>query len=203
MGLFIYDATQRIVTPLAVDLQRRTIQQLSPTAATAPVRPKFQESDPLTAWTQTYRRNQGKTQAEPQSAQEQASGSRLTAAEIMTPKVVTLSETDSWRQARQLFQAHGIRHLVLTDPQALATGLLLERDLLSYPDEHDKSLASLPKRPLLSATPDTDVQSIALVMLNRDIDAVLVLGGQTIEGIVTIKDLLKAFAPQQLIRNEV
>ena len=202
MGLFIYDATQRIVTPLAIDLQRRTIQQLTPTAATAPVRPKSLESDNLALWAQTYRRNQGQTQPDQQCTHEQDPGYRLAAYEIMTPNVVTLSQTGSWQQARQLFQTHGIRHLILINDQALATGLLLERDLLCYPDEHKDSLTALPKRPLLSATPDTDVHSIALVMLNRDVDAVVVLAGQTIEGIVTLKDLLKTFAPRSLIKNE-
>ncbi len=199
MGLFIYDATQRIVTPLAIDLQHRTIQQLAPISATAPVRPKSLDSSSSTPWPQAYQHGQDHQS----STQEKLVNYRLTAFEIMTPNVVTLSKDASWQQARDLFQTHGIRHLVLTNEERQAVGLLVERDLLGYPDEPKEDITALPTRPLLSATPDTDVQSIALVMLNRDIDAVLVLAGQTIEGIVTLKDLLKSFVPPGLIRNQI
>lgn len=198
MGLFVYDSTRRIITPLAVDLQRRTIQQLSPTAAVSPIRPESSEvTRSAGLWRQTYQQTQEQTKNQTDSSVP----SRLTAFDVMTPTIVTLHENGTWQQARQLFQAHDIHHLVLINDESLATGLLLERDLLDYPDSQ-RTVEPLPKRPLLSATPETDIHSIAFVMLNRNVDAVLVLSGQTIEGIVTLKDLLKAFTPRSLVRNE-
>lgn len=202
MGLFIYDPGARIVTPLSVDLTRRLINQLSPVAAVAPLRAEQRFARPA-----SNSHNEHYHAGPPTDSGGQAT---LRALDIMTRELVTLPASANWQDARKTLQAHGIHHLVLVDDSQQVTGLLAERNLLAYPDEQTvpASLGSLtgPSNvaggsAFTAASPDTPVTTLAYLMLEQALDAVVITDAEQVRGILTQRDLIKALLPEQRIDN--
>ena len=189
MALYIYDPNIRVATPLSVDLRRRTITELAPAEAVPPIHRKLPEPNLARHYSQEQTRSQ-KTEEE---AKQTSQPFVLSAADLMTATVVCIDQASPWQEARALFRTHAIHHLLVTDADSRLVGLLTETDLLRYPDDPPISdEARLPVRPLMAASLETDVNIIAFVMLEKGIEAIAVMNGNRLEGIVTQKDLLKA-----------
>ena len=107
---------------------------------------------------------------------------------------------DAWAQMRQ----HNIRHLLVMDGERLV-GVVADRDLRRVPtDAPPKSLAdhyligkkmrvaNVMSKKIITADGSDDVAKAAWSMLDNRIDCLPVLQNDTLEGILTSADLLKA-----------
>lgn len=128
------------------------------------------------------------------------------ASQIMSRKVVTVSENLSLSAAWDMLEEHAFRHLpVVADSDGMLIGMLTEHDFVISAVEigglpplpsskaRIQTVAQLMSSPILSATIDTDIHELAAVMYERHIGAVPILDKQgLLAGIITHRDILKA-----------
>jgi acetoin utilization protein AcuB len=197
MAVFFHDPARRIVTPLSIDLQRRTIKELTAVATSARIHE--QPAGHRQQGAKEYQQHQD----DAHQSEYNLARKMLTAERIMTPNAITLHEHAHWSDAKQLFERHGIHHLFIVDDDQALVGLLSERDILVYPDptQNFAAYAQLPVKPLTTATPDTAVALIAFLMLEKGIDALGVATGTHLNGIITQRDLLKVFLQPTLLER--
>lgn len=124
----------------------------------------------------------------------------LHAHEIMSRPVITVSPDlkvdDGWRFLRR----SGVRHLPVVAGAAVV-GIVSERDLLkqlivfegSVTYDTGRRIADVMSRPVVSASPETDIRRIARAMFETHIGTMPVLGAdRLLAGIVTRSDILYA-----------
>src|SRR3990172_5973253 len=130
-----------------------------------------------------------------------------TVADIMMPKVMTVSVDQRVRDARQLFEKHPIRHAPLIDPENNEVlGIVSDRDLIRHmprylgtlvegDNDHralTTSLSQIMTRKPVRAQRETPLLEAVSLMLDNHIDCLLVYEKPTeIQGIVTTHDFLK------------
>ena len=126
---------------------------------------------------------------------------------IMTSRVVTIEMDDSLEVIRDIFRKVKFHHLIVVDGEKVV-GVISDRDFLKaispYVDtmsETNRDRATLEKRAhqIMSHYPSTVLQSCpiekaAKIILERGISCLPVTNAEGIvEGIITWKDLFKAF----------
>jgi acetoin utilization protein AcuB len=126
---------------------------------------------------------------------------------IMTSRVVTIEMDDSLEVIRDIFRKVKFHHLIVVDGDKIV-GVISDRDFLKaispYVDtmsETNRDRATLEKRAhqIMSHYPSTVLQSCpiekaAKIILERGISCLPVTNAEGIvEGIITWKDLFKAF----------
>jgi acetoin utilization protein AcuB len=131
----------------------------------------------------------------------------ITVGEIMTSKVVTIEMDDSLEVIRDIFRKVKFHHLIVVDGEKII-GVISDRDFLKaispYVDtmsETDRDRTTLEKRAhqIMSHYPATvkkscQIQTAARLMLDRRISCLPVTSPNgIIEGVVTWKDVFKAF----------
>jgi len=131
----------------------------------------------------------------------------ITVGEIMTSKVVTIEMDDSLEVIRDIFRKVKFHHLIVVDG-AKIVGVISDRDFLKaispYVDtmsETNRDRATLEKRAhqIMSHYPVTvlkscQIEKAAKMMLERGVSCLPVtMPDGTIEGVVTWKDVCKAF----------
>jgi len=126
---------------------------------------------------------------------------------IMTSRVVTIEMDDSLEVVRDIFRKVKFHHLIVVDGKKIV-GVISDRDFLKaispYVDtmsETNRDRATLEKRAhqIMSHYPSTvlnscPIEKAAKMMLERGISCLPVTNPDgTVEGIITWKDLFKAF----------
>ena len=119
---------------------------------------------------------------------------------------ITVSPDDSFRHAMTLIRQRGIRHLPVVEDGRLV-GIVTDRDLRQSSPSPATSLEIHELHFLLervrireimttkvhTVTPDTPIEEAARLMLRYKIGGLPVLQGDTLVGILTETDILKAF----------
>lgn len=128
---------------------------------------------------------------------------------IMTRRVVTVGLDDSVLTARALFEQHRFHHLLVVN-RGKVVGVLSDRDLLRTISpfvgklaERSQDLHTLKRRvhqvmtrDLVTADEDMSVADAARVMIGFNVSCLPVVDGEGRPvGIVTWKDLVRAFVP--------
>ncbi len=129
--------------------------------------------------------------------------------DIMTHAVVTVQMDSTLKDIQVLFERHAFHHLIVLE-QGQLVGILSDRDYLSAispfagtPSERNRDVQTL-KRPvhqIMTRRPttihmDASVEDATRCMLDAGCSALPVLDGQhRVRGIVTMRDLLRHFAP--------
>ncbi len=131
----------------------------------------------------------------------------ITVGKIMTSKVVTIEMDDSLEVIRDIFRKVKFHHLIVVDGEKIV-GLISDRDFLKaispYVDtmsETTRDRSTLEKRAhqIMSHYPVTvqkscQIEKAAKMMLERGVSCLPVtMPDETIEGVVTWKDVCKAF----------
>jgi CBS domain-containing protein len=131
----------------------------------------------------------------------------LTAAELMTESLVTVSPGDALVEAARLMADHQIRHLPVVENGAVV-GMLSERDLLPVADELGGDLAAADGAQLLKVgdamtssvttiSADASLADVSRTLLDHRIGAVPVVDrSRRPLGIVSYVDVLRALAAQ-------
>ena len=125
--------------------------------------------------------------------------------QIMKPRVATVEMDDSMAMVRELFLAAPFHHLLVMEGEELV-GILSDKDLykalspyLESPGENQRDRDTLSRRvhqvmsrDLVTVAPESPLEEAASLMLVRGISCLPVVNGNTLEGIVTWRDLLRA-----------
>ena len=133
----------------------------------------------------------------------------LILAQIMTRHIVTVSQDDSLKTLRELFETHHFHHLLVTEGSRLV-GVVSDRDLLKNISpfvghsfsERSQDLATLNRRAhqimtrqLITAHPDQTVQEAVHLMLQHGVSCLPIVDEQMKPvGIVSWRDLLRVLA---------
>lgn len=115
----------------------------------------------------------------------------------MTRKVVVAPARMPLDAAWAAMEARSIRHLPVVEGGRLV-GMLSDRDVLLRATRDDEGRTIVPGIPLVLAmtaaplvcAPQTKVSDIARIMIDRKIDAMPVVDGERLVGLVTSTDLL-------------
>lgn len=129
-----------------------------------------------------------------------------TLGEIMTKKVVMVGMDDRLEKVRDIFERRPFHHLLVEDNGELV-GVLSDRDLfkalspfLATVSERPRDTFTLKKRAhqimsrtLVTATAETTISEAAKKFIKYGVSCLPILSpdGKTVEGIVTLKDILK------------
>lgn len=125
--------------------------------------------------------------------------------DLMTSPAISMHEQASMRQAWQIFQRHGFRHIPVLNSQQRVCGVISERDVLrasssleqSLPTSADAVIARIMTRKVLTVGPMTEVRELAAAMTGYRIGAMPVLDSdENLIGIVTRADVLRVIMNQ-------
>lgn len=129
----------------------------------------------------------------------------ITVADVMTRALVTLPETASIWDARQLMTDRRIRHVPIVNQENEFVGLLSQRDVLAStvsilaevePGEIRTLESSIPVREVMTVQvmaveERTDLREAARYMLDHKVGCLPVVAGGALLGIVTEADFIK------------
>jgi len=129
-----------------------------------------------------------------------------TVAEVMSTDLVTLKLNDTLRLADDMLNLAQIRHFPVLDGDNVA-GIVNQDDLLHasmaslvrHPENSPREIlgAVLVKdimKPATVISPDMAIRAAAKIMVEKGIEALLVIGGEKLLGLVTRTDLLRELA---------
>jgi len=132
----------------------------------------------------------------------------LTAADVMTRQVVTLSPHNSFSDSVSVMAKHSFRHLLVVDTSGRLVGVVSDRDILRElartSNWHD-SVSQFMSRDVISVKPDTQISRVVAKMLSKRINCLPVVNdGNNLCGIITSTDLLKVFwSVQESVEKQV
>lgn len=209
MALVIYDHGYRIQTPVDSLLPARVVEQLTkmqPGRALSDMEKNFIDPDraalpyaPHPPPNPKFLKAQQAYQSTRQVNRRQSDQPELTIDRIMTTPVISIRQNAKLSTAWQLMQTHRIQHLAVVGQVGQLLGVLTEGDLLRrnspapYPGPviPRETIAGGYSSQLIVATPDTLVQQVALILLDRRLSCMpIVRTDGVLAGIVTRSDLL-------------
>jgi CBS domain-containing protein len=117
----------------------------------------------------------------------------LTAKDIMTKRVVTVSPYTTVKELTELLAAKKISGVPVVDEQKRVVGIATEADVLAHPGA--KTVEEIMTKRVISVKPDTPVEEIAKLLAKKKIKRVPVIDEKgKLVGIVSRADIVKAFA---------
>ncbi|MCS4503533.1 hypothetical protein KBTX_03318 [wastewater metagenome] len=136
----------------------------------------------------------------------------VTAADIMTRRVFTLTGDDSVELARDLCQDHRVRHIPVVDQDHRLVGLVSDGDVLrslspfmhtAAERDRDRFTLRRPIHQIMTRAPETvtgavDVRECARRMSAHGVGSLPVLDDEALVGILTWQDVLAAVADSRI-----
>ena len=129
-----------------------------------------------------------------------------TVAEVMSTDLVTLKLDDTLRLADDMLNLAQVRHFPVLDGDSVA-GIVNQDDLLHasmaslvrHPQDSPREVLGTVvvkeiMKPAITTSPETPIRDAAKSMVENGIEALLVLGGEKLLGLVTRTDLLRELA---------
>jgi len=117
----------------------------------------------------------------------------LTAKDIMTKRVVTVSPRTTVKELTELLAAKKISGVPVVDEQKRVIGIATEADVLAHPGA--KTVEEIMTKRVISVKPDTPVEEIAKLLAKKKIKRVPVIDEKgKLVGIVSRADIVKVFA---------
>lgn len=128
----------------------------------------------------------------------------LTASDIMSSPVITLSHLQTLESAQLIISKYDFRHIPIIDARGLVVGLVSDRDILHCLNRHERlsvkefkqlPIQSIMSKEVLTITEDTDVREAAEIMANESIGSLPVIEenpyqiGPKLTGIITKSNL--------------
>lgn len=113
--------------------------------------------------------------------------------DIMSRRVVVAKEHDTLAFASQMLLWRGIRHLPVVDAQEYLVGIVSDRDLLRYVVEGPAGsipLRDVMSKPVETIDPDAELEEASARLAVSRIDALPVVKGGRVLGIVSSSDVL-------------
>ncbi len=116
----------------------------------------------------------------------------VTAKDIMTKRVVTVSPCTSVKELSEILAKKRISGVPVVDEQKRVVGIVTEADILAKPGA--KTVEEIMTKRVISVTPDTPVEEIAKLLAKKKIKRVPVIAEGKLVGIVSRADIVKAYA---------
>lgn len=109
--------------------------------------------------------------------------------EVMTTDVVTITVPGKRKTALEVMRKHNLSGLpVLKEGTKKIVGFVSLEDLIQHPDEDQ--LALIMNRNVITVSPTADVKEAARLMYEQDAKQVSAVEGDTLVGLLTLKDLV-------------
>ncbi|ABL99197.1 CBS domain-containing protein [Shewanella amazonensis] len=132
----------------------------------------------------------------------------LSIADIMVTRVVTVEMDDRLQLVKEIFDQASFHHLPVVDEDGTLSGMLSERDLLRAISPHIgaigetnrdqetllKRVHQVMTREPVTIAPHKSLDDASLLMLEYSIGSLPVLEDGKLVGIITWKDLLRAYS---------
>ncbi|PCH96301.1 MAG: CBS domain-containing protein [Gammaproteobacteria bacterium] len=130
---------------------------------------------------------------------------------IMNTKLITLSMDSTLNEAKELFEANKIHHLLITDDEGLLAGVMTDRDLYKHlsptagtsQETHrdtalmQKKLHQIMSRNLITAKTHQSLNQAVVLFYDHHISCLPVVDEHNKPlGIITWRDILKVLALQ-------
>lgn len=111
--------------------------------------------------------------------------------DVMTARVITVTENQTKQQAAQLLSQHHISGLPVVNAAYGVVGVVTEYDVLG---KEGQTVADIMTRGVISVTPDTDLEEVGHLLVHERIRRLPVLDQGRLVGIVSRGDLVKEVA---------
>jgi len=118
----------------------------------------------------------------------------------MSRPAVTIRQDADFQKALSLMQEKKLRRLPVVDDNGQLVGIVVERDLLVAAMRYLQSrveISDVMTRNVVSVGPDTDLNEVARMMLERKIGGLPVVENGQLVGIITESDIFKRFVELQ------
>ncbi len=115
----------------------------------------------------------------------------MKAEDVMTTRVVTITEDQSKQQAARLLAQHRISGLPVVNADQVVVGVVTEYDVIG---KEGKTVGEIMTRGVISVTPDTELEEVSHLLVHERIKRLPVLDQGKLVGIVSRADLVKEVA---------
>ncbi len=115
----------------------------------------------------------------------------MKAEDVMTTRVVTITEDQSKQQASRLLSQHRISGLPVVNADQVVVGVVTEYDVIG---KEGKTVGEIMTRGVISVTPDTELEEVSHLLVHERIKRLPVLDQGKLVGIVSRADLVKEVA---------
>ena len=113
--------------------------------------------------------------------------------EIMTAGVITAAEGEQVREVARMMRDRGVGSIVICDPEGAPAGMITDRDVTVRVAAGETPLSAPAgehaSRPLISGSPEMDLEEAAALMVQHRIRRLPVIEGGRLSGIVTLDDI--------------
>jgi CBS domain-containing protein len=113
------------------------------------------------------------------------------AEDVMTTRVVTITEDQSKQQAARLLSQHRISGLPVVNADQVVVGVVTEYDVIG---KEGQTVGEIMTRGVISVTPDTELDEVSHLLVHERIKRLPVLDQGKLVGIVSRADLVKEVA---------
>ena len=111
--------------------------------------------------------------------------------DVMTTRVITVTEQHTKQQAAQLLAQHRISGLPVVNAEGVVVGVVTEYDVIG---KEGQTVGEIMTRGVVSVTPDTDLEEVGHILVNERIKRLPVLDQGRLVGIVSRADLVREVA---------
>ncbi len=115
----------------------------------------------------------------------------MKAEDVMTTKVITVTEHSTKQQAARLLAQHRISGLPVVNADNVVVGVVTEYDVISI---EGQTVGEIMTRGVISVTPDTDLEEVGQLLVHERIKRLPVLDQGRLVGIVSRADLVREVA---------
>jgi len=120
--------------------------------------------------------------------------------DAMSTAVLTIGPEHTLRQAARLMSSRRVGSAVVMDPEGAGIGILTERDLLDAVgaglDPDVETAAAHLTRDVVYAVPTWTLHEAASAMLRGGFRHLVVLDGDEVLGVLSVRDIVRVWAPQ-------
>src|SRR5579864_7318895 len=111
--------------------------------------------------------------------------------DVMTTKVITVTENHTKQQAAHLLSQYRISGLPVVNTNDMVVGVVTEYDIIS---KEGQTVGEIMSRGVISVTPHTDLEEVSHILVNERIKRLPVLDQGRLVGIVSRADLVREVA---------
>jgi CBS domain-containing protein len=115
----------------------------------------------------------------------------MKAEDVMTTRVVTITEDQSKQQAARLLSQHHISGLPVVNADQFVVGVVTEYDVIG---KEGQTVGEIMTRGVISVTPDTELEEVSHLLVHERIKRLPVLDQGKLVGIVSRADLVREVA---------
>jgi CBS domain-containing protein len=115
----------------------------------------------------------------------------MKAEDVMTTKVITVTEDQTKQQAARLLSRHRISGLLVVNAANVVIGVVTEYDVIS---KEGQTVAEIMTRGVISIAPDTDLEDVSHMFVQERIKRLPVLHQGRLVGIISRADLVREVA---------